>query len=94
MPTGTSPRAAFSMDRQTITLPLEDFGCAGSTPIIVERALVNVPGVLRVYVNTATEMAYVQYDAERCTETALRQAIVFAVCDVHVGDPNVPERDS
>ena len=66
------------MDRQTITLPIEDFGCAGSGAIIVERALAHVPGVLHVYVNAATEMAYVQFDADRCTVEALREAVARA----------------
>lgn len=75
------------MDRQTITLPIEDFGCAGSGAVIVERALAKTPGVLRVYVNAATEMAYVQFDADRCDITALRQAVASA--GFHAGAPVV-----
>ncbi len=71
------------MDRQKITLPIEDFGCAGSGAIIVERTLAKVPGVVRVYVNAATEMAYVQYDADRCTIALLREAVARA--GFHVG---------
>jgi len=63
------------MNRQTVTLPFEDLGCTGSNASIVETALSKLPGVLRVYVNTATEMAYVQYDAERCSVAILRKAI-------------------
>jgi copper chaperone CopZ len=63
------------MQRQHVTLPIEDFGCSGSGAIIVERALANVPGVLHVYVNAATETAYVQYDALRCDVNTLRAAI-------------------
>jgi hypothetical protein len=44
----------------------------------VERALARTPGVLRVYVNAATEMAYIQYDADRCTINALREAVACA----------------
>jgi hypothetical protein len=73
------------MDRQTIVLPIEDFGCAGSGAIIVERALATVPAVLRVYVNAATEMAYVEYDADRCDPEALRVAI--ARVGFHAGAP-------
>lgn len=76
------------MDRQTITLPIEDFGCAGSGALIVERALAKVPGVVRAYVNAATEMAYVQYDAGRCTEAALLEAVAHA--GFHAGAPIVP----
>lgn len=63
---------------RSITVPIEDFGCAGSGSLIVERALTKVPGVLRVYVNAATEMAYVQYDTDRCTIDALEEAVVRA----------------
>lgn len=73
------------MDRQKITLPIEDFGCAGSGAIIVERALAKVPGVLRVYVNAATEMAYVEYDARRCDLSTLLAAIARA--GFHAGAP-------
>lgn len=76
------------MNRQKVTLPIEDFGCAGSGAIVVERALARVPGVLHVYVNAATEMAYVQYDAERCDASALRTAIAHA--GFHAGAPIVP----
>jgi cation transport ATPase len=72
----------------SITVPIEDFGGAGSGTLIVERALVNVPGVLRVYVNAATEMAYVQYDADRCTVDALEEAVVRA--GFHPGEPIIP----
>ena len=75
------------MDSQKITLPIEDFGCAGSGAIVVERALARVPGVLRVYVNAATEMAYVRYDADRCTILALRDAVASA--GFHTGAPLV-----
>lgn len=75
------------MTRQTVTLPIEDLGCAGSGAIIVERALAKVPGVLRVYVNPATEMAYVRFDADRCDATALRMAIERA--GFHMGAPVV-----
>jgi copper chaperone CopZ len=73
------------MPRQHVTLPIEDFGCSGSGAIVVERALTKVPGVLRVYVNAATEMAYVEYDTDRCGPEALRTAI--ARVGFHAGVP-------
>lgn len=76
------------MQRQNVTLPIEDFGCAGSGAIVVERALAKVPGVIRVYVNAATEMAYVQYDTNCCDASALRAAIAHA--GFHAGVPIVP----
>jgi hypothetical protein len=75
------------VDRQRITLPIEDFGCAGSGAIVVERALANVPSVLCVYVNAATEMAYIQYDADRCDVPTLRAVIARA--GFHAGAPVV-----
>ena len=66
------------MDRQRITLPIEDFDCAGSSAILIEQALAEVPGVLHIYVSAAMEMAYVQYDAEICSVDALREAVTFA----------------
>lgn len=66
------------MHHQHISLSIEDLGCAGSGAIIVERALAKVPGVIRVYVNAATEMAYVQYDSDRCDPAVLRAAIAHA----------------
>jgi len=75
------------MNLQKIALPIEDFGCAGSGAIIVERALTKVSGVLRVFVNAATEVAYVQYDADRCDISVLRAAIARA--GFHAGVPLV-----
>ena len=76
------------MTIRSITVPIDDFGCSGSGALIVERALIKVPGVLRVYVNAATEMAYVRYDADRCTVDALEKAVVRA--GFHPGTPILP----
>ncbi|MEW5919212.1 MAG: heavy metal-associated domain-containing protein [Gemmatimonadota bacterium] len=59
---------------QHSALPIRDLGCADAAPVI-ERVLRDVPGVTRVYVNPVTEMAYIEYDAERCGEVALRSAL-------------------
>ncbi len=55
------------MNRQTVTgqtkqaaLPIS-LGCSSDTPII-ERALVNTPGIVKVYANPVTEIVYVKYD--------------------------------
>ena len=50
------------MKNQRITLPIEDLNCEGGGVLIVERALARTAGVVQVYVNPATEMAYVEYD--------------------------------
>lgn len=75
------------MDRRAITLPIEDFGCTGREANTIERALASVPGVLRVYLNAATEMTYIQYDAECCDVAALQEAI--APTGFHAGTPIV-----
>lgn len=48
-----------------ITMPIFGLTCGGGGALTVERALEQVPGVTRVYVNPATEMAYVEYDPAR-----------------------------
>lgn len=63
------------MTRKTTTVMLENAECAASSAHTVERALRDVPGVLRAYVNPATEAAYVEYDADRCNETDLAIAV-------------------
>jgi copper chaperone CopZ len=57
----------FKMNTQTVTgqteqaaLPIS-LGCSSDTPGI-ERALVNTPGIVKVYANPVTEMVYVKYD--------------------------------
>jgi copper chaperone CopZ len=44
----------------------------------VEKALRDVPGVMRAYVNPATEAAYVEYDADRCSEADIEGAVASA----------------
>jgi copper chaperone CopZ len=50
------------MKTQRITLPIDDLSCGGGGALVVERALARTPGVVYVYVNPATEMAYIVYD--------------------------------
>jgi copper chaperone CopZ len=50
------------MKSQRMTLPIYDLSCGGGGVLIIERALARTPGVMYVYVNPATEMAYVEYD--------------------------------
>ena len=50
------------MKNQRITIPIYDLSCGGGGALIVERALARTAGVVRVYVNPAIEMAYVEYD--------------------------------
>jgi hypothetical protein len=50
------------MNTTRLTLAIYELGCWGSGAWIVERALTRALGVTRVYVNPATEMAYIEYD--------------------------------
>ena len=67
---------------QRVTLPITGFGFLGSGALIIERALFRVPGVTYAYVSAETEMAYVQYDPERCSLATLRDMITRARFDV------------
>lgn len=57
-----------------ITLPIRQLGCASAAPAI-EQALRNVPGVTLAYVNPVTEMAYVRFEPEQCSEPELRATL-------------------
>ncbi len=56
-----------------VTIGIFGLGCGGA--LILERSLTHVPGVREVYVNPATEMAYVAYDPAFCDEAKLVHAI-------------------
>ena len=62
------------MTRRSATVLLEDSACGGSAHAI-EEALRKVPGVSRAYVNPATEVAFVEYDGDRCTDADLVTAV-------------------
>lgn len=51
------------MPRLRTALPLATLVCAGTERLTVERLLRDQPGVLEVYVNPVTEMAYVEFDS-------------------------------
>ncbi len=63
------------MTRKTTTLMLESTVCSGGSAHTVEKMLQEVPGVLRAYVNPVTEAAYVEYDADQCSEADLERAV-------------------
>jgi P-type Cu+ transporter len=50
--------------RARTSLPVIGLGCQGGGALGLEKALGKLPGVQRVYVNSATEMAYVEYEPE------------------------------
>lgn len=62
------------MPIERTTVPLSSLGCGGGSRMLVERALLAVPGVLKAYVNPVTEMAYVEYDSTQCGEPQIRAA--------------------
>ena len=66
------------------TLPLTGLGCGGGGARTVEQELARVPGVARVYVNPLTEMAYVEYDAARCSAAELAVTLRRAGYGGHV----------
>ena len=66
------------MKTQRVTLPIDDLSCGGGGVLIVERALARTAGVVYVYVNPATEMAYVEYDPALVDPNRLIQAVEHA----------------
>ncbi|GEM_PF-3000604 len=61
-----------------ITLPIYNLSCGGGGSLTIERVLARTPGVVEVYVNPATEMAYISYDANQCTPEDLAFVIARA----------------
>ncbi len=68
------------MKTQRITLPISDLSCGGGGVVIVERALARTAGVVYVYVNPATEMAYVEYDSTVSDPDRLMKVVEHAGC--------------
>jgi copper chaperone CopZ len=66
------------MKAQRMTLPIYDLSCGGGGVLIVQQALARTVGVEYVYVNPATEMAYVEYDPAQADPTRLIQAVEHA----------------
>lgn len=62
------------MKGQHITLPIYNLACSGQTHI-VHQILARLPGVSHVYVNPATEMAYVEYDPALSDSASLFAAL-------------------
>ena len=58
-----------------LRIPVHGLGCGGSGSREIERELAAADGVLRAYVNPATEIAYVDYDPAETNPTSLTQAI-------------------
>ncbi|MEK7247240.1 MAG: heavy metal-associated domain-containing protein [Chloroflexota bacterium] len=61
--------------RLRLTLPIRGLDRDGRSARAVEQALERVPGVIRAYANTATEMAYVEFDPAKTTQHDLESEI-------------------
>lgn len=69
----TGPLPPAPMSRRRVTYPIDGLDCGAALPL--ERALARVGGVTRAYVNPATEMIYVEYDARRCGDEDIAAAV-------------------
>ena len=58
-----------------LRIPVRGLGCGGTGATTIERELAATDGVLRVYVNPATETAYVEYDPAKADPSLLPEAI-------------------
>ena len=63
---------------QTLTLPLINLSCSSSDALAVERLLARVAGVVKVYANPATEMAYITFDPALTNRDRLAAVIAEA----------------
>ena len=66
------------MKTQRITIPIDDLSCSGGGVLIIERALARTSGVVYVYVNPATEMAYIEYDPQQVDPGRLSNVVEHA----------------
>lgn len=62
-------------DIERLVLPILGLACGGGGALTIERAIACLAGVRRVYVNPATEMAYVEFDTTRICRSALEMAV-------------------
>lgn len=58
-----------------LRIPVYGLGCGGGGAGLIERELARLPGTLEVYVNPATEIAYVQYDPSKAGPAQFAHAI-------------------
>lgn len=63
---------------QRLTFEIDGLTCGGGGALTAERVLARLPGVMRVYLNPLTEMAYVEIDPDAASE----QQLVAAVADL------------
>ena len=75
------------MKTRRVTLPIDDLGYGGEGMLIIKRALAVTPGVVRVYVNTATEMVYIEFDPVLSDPDSLVKVVEHA--GFHAGLPSL-----
>lgn len=82
------------MATRHVSIPVFGFACGGGGALTVERVLSRVPGAVSVYVNPATGLAEVDFDAERVSVDELRKAI--RRCGFRPGAPHIegPSRNT
>jgi len=64
-----------SRTRERVILPILGLTCGGGGALSIQQVLERSPGVIRAYVNPATEMAYIEYDPAQMDLVALQKAI-------------------
>jgi hypothetical protein len=74
------------MKTRRVTFPIDDLGYGGEGMLIIKRALSVTPGVVRVYVNTATEMVYIEFDPVLSDPDSLVKVVEHA--GFHAGLPS------
>ena len=74
--------------RRRTTIAIHGLGCGGGGALSLERALGQVDGVTRVYVNAATEMAYVEHNPLECRVDDLLAAVRKAGFKGYEHDPH------
>lgn len=86
-PAGKPGKDVTRMDPRIarVVFPVHGLACGGGGALTAERALTRTPGVLRAYVNPATEMAYVEFDYSTTTTKELARAMADA--GLHAGEP-------
>jgi copper chaperone CopZ len=67
--------SSICTESQRVTIVLDGLASAGCGAPMVERQILSVPGVIRVFASLATEMAYIDYEPGQVTHDALTQAI-------------------
>ncbi len=61
--------------RRGLQIPVYGLGCGGAGVTTIERELAATDGVLRVYVNPATETAYIDFDTAEVDPWVLARVI-------------------